>query len=159
QWDGKALRIRSFSGWNTIKAHPGVEFWDLDAGDDGQGATHTEPHDGGPAPTRLQVLHSPTHVLFCGAYPVEPGPAMVRFVRISGDSSFIEIWRQGVKASSREAIAYPTDLVVESPPFLDDHNVFRTAGGCGQITRDTPTVRGFVLHGLAHVSVLLLERY
>src|SRR5262249_47119859 len=91
QWDGEALRICSLSGWNTIKTHPGVELRDLDAGDDGQGATHTETHDGRPAPTGLQVLHGPTHVLFRGAYPVEPGHEMARFVRVGGDASFIKI--------------------------------------------------------------------
>src|SRR5262245_51084681 len=36
QWDGKAFRVRSFSRWNTIKTHPGVEFWDLAPGDEGE---------------------------------------------------------------------------------------------------------------------------
>jgi hypothetical protein len=33
--------------------------------------------------------------------------------------------------------------------------VFRTASGRGQITGDTPAVRGFILYSLAHVGVLL----
>src|SRR5262249_34102802 len=156
QWDGNAFRISGFNGWNTIKTHPGVEFRDLDPGDEGQRSTHAKTHDSCPTPTCLQVLHCPAHVLFRGAYPVEPSHEMVRFVRLGGDPPLIQIRRQRIKARGREAIAHPTDLIVESPPLLDDHDMFCTASGCGQITGDTPTLRGFVLHGLAHMGVLPL---
>src|SRR5207253_552601 len=156
QWDGNALRIGGFGGRNTIKTHPGVEFRDLDPGDEGQRSTHTEAHDRCPSPTGLQVLHGSAHVLFGGAYPIESGHEMVRFVWLGSNSPFIEIRRQSVKARGREALAHPTDLIVESPPLLNDHDVFCTASSCGQITGDTPTVRGFVLHSLAHMGVLLL---
>src|SRR5437764_9984501 len=40
QWDGNVFRIGGFSGWNTIKTHRGIELWDLDPSDQGEGATH-----------------------------------------------------------------------------------------------------------------------
>jgi hypothetical protein len=36
--------------------------------------------------------------------------------------------------------------------------VFRTASGSGQITGDTPAVWGCIVHGLAHVGVLLVKK-
>src|SRR5437764_4029505 len=42
QRDSNVLRIGGFNGWNTIKTHRGVEFWDLGPSDKGEGATHAE---------------------------------------------------------------------------------------------------------------------
>ena len=98
----------------------------------------------------LEVLYCSAHVLFCRAYPVEPTHHMVGFVRIGGHPPFVQIWCEGAEARCGEALAHPTDLLIEPPPFLDDHDVFCTAGRLCQITRDRTAKRDCILDSLAH---------
>src|SRR5262245_52502703 len=140
QWDVQVSRVSGFCRRNAIETYTRVKLWDFDASDDGECPTHAEAHDCCTPAAGFQVLRGPAHVLLGSADPVKSGHEVVGFIWFRRHPSMIQIRCQGVKPCGRKAIAHPADLRVESPPLLDNHDMFCAPRCWGQVTGDIPAV-------------------
>src|SRR5688572_16417709 len=84
---------------------------------------------------------------------------MFCFGSVQSHLTLVEVRNQRAISLRRATVGYRFDLIIESPPFLDDHQARRViiAGRAGKITFAFGAVGSLERNHLSHESCLLLD--
>ena len=88
----------------------------------GQRTAHAKAGDANLRGARFEELHRAANVLRGGIAKVERAHEVVCFFRFDGGFASVQVGHQCLKAGNGKAICDAANLVIEPPPFLDDHN-------------------------------------
>src|SRR5918994_1182595 len=101
-----------------------------------------------------EVVHRSAHLLL-GLLHVQRHHLLLRLVRLFRGLAVEEVGRQGDEPLPREAVAHVADVIVDTPPLLQNYDPGALALGLRQVSRRRAAV-GLELH-YRHLVLLLLR--